>query len=286
MYKRQLNGPTVTTGGSVARLLSTTTYAQAAPGQAVAPGQYGHLAFNDQPKTLPAGPVAIQGNFDPGASDAHTVAGSTVAFDGAGAQIIARDVTLNNVNVSSGVTLTTAARVTVTGVLSNLGWTKELRAVSGSGILLLGLANIALDVTTRGTLDSVEVVRRDESHPSATDPIKTSKWWAITPTGSGYTVKLTLPRSGLTDPKVCKWPGGLGGSGWNCARDDFDGATVWRSGLTAFSDWAAGNNAGPTAVTLNHLSQTQTSEVWLPVALLVIGGGGAWLARRRSVKRA
>ena len=81
----------------------------------------------------------------------------------------------------------------------------------------------------------------------------------------------------------------MGGSGWNCARDDFDGATVWRSGLTAFSDWAVGNNVGPTAVTLNHLSAApQTSEVWrlLPVALLVIGGGGAWLARRWSVKRA
>ena len=144
---------------------------------APAPGQYGHLAFNDQPKTLPAGPVAIRGNFDPGVAGGHTIAGSAVAFDGTGEQTIARDVTLNNVTVSSSVTLTTAARITVTGVLSNLGWTKELRAVSSPGVLLLGLANIALDVTTPGGLSSEEVVRRDESHPNAAEPIKTGKWW-------------------------------------------------------------------------------------------------------------
>lgn len=269
-----LNGPVNTTGGSMARLLSTTTYAQAGPGQNVAPGQYGHLAFNDQPKTLPgSGTVSIKGDFDPGAASGHTVAGSTVAFNGSGTQTIAHDVALNDVNVASGVTLTTAANVTVGGALTNNGRTKETKAVvDGAGALSFGLANIAVDVTTRGSLASLEVIRRDQSHPNATGTIQTGKWWEITPTGGGYTATLTLPTDFVPDDKdkVCRYTGA--GYAWDCDMSSFDAAlhTVTRAGVTAFSDWAAGNNSNPTAVEVRLLKAQSPAVGW--GALLGLAG--------------
>ncbi len=116
-----LNGPVINGGGSMAGLLPTTTYAMASPGQDVAAGQYGNLAFNNQPKTLPNGAVNILGNFDPGTAGGHTVTGSMVAFVGSGVQTIAHDTNLNNLIVGDGVTLMTSSDVTVSGVLTNNG---------------------------------------------------------------------------------------------------------------------------------------------------------------------
>jgi uncharacterized delta-60 repeat protein len=285
-----LNGPVNTTGGSTARLLSTTTYAQAAPGQNVAPGQYGHLAFNDQPKTLPgSGVVSIKGDFDPGAASGHTVTGSTVAFNGSGTQTIAHDVALNDVSVASGVTLTTAANVTVGGALTNNGWTKETKAVvDGASALPFGLADVVVDVTTRGSLASLEVIRRDQSHPNATGVLQTGKWWQITPTGGGYTATLTLPTNFVPDDKdkVCRYTGA--DQVWDCAMSSFDAAlhTITRAGVTAFSEWAAGNDSGPTAVEVRLLKAQSPGVGWgaligLAGLTLMIGMGWLLMSRKR-----
>ncbi len=240
-----LNGPVNTSGGSMARMLPTTTYAQAAPGQYVVPGQYGHLAFNDQAKTLPnGGAVSIEGDFDPGAVGGHTITGSTVAFNGSGVQTITQNAVLNDVRVSSGVTLTTAANVTVGGTLTNDGWTKETRTVAGLGARTFGLAKVVVDVTTQGSLSSLEVIRRDQDHPNATVPLQTGVWWKMTPTGDSYTANLTLPVPFTPDANsnVCRYSGT--GLTWDCAQTGFDAAakTISRSGITAFSEWTTGNN--------------------------------------------
>ena len=237
-----LNGPVNTSGGSMARMLPTTTYAQAAP------GQYGHLAFNHQPKTLANdGVVSIAGDFDPGAAMTHTVTGSTVAFNGSGVQTITQNAVLNDVRVSSGVTLTTAANVTVGGTLTNDGWTKETRTVAGLGARTFGLAKVVVDVTTQGSLSSLEVIRRDQDHPNATVPLQTGMWWKMTPTGASYTANLTLPVRFIPDANsnVCRYSGT--GLTWDCAQTGFDAAakTISRSGITAFSAWTTGNNAPP-----------------------------------------
>jgi hypothetical protein len=255
-----LNGPVNYTDGSMARELATTVYAQAAPGQTVAPGQYGHLAFNDQPKTLPDdGVVAIRGNFDPGAGGGHTVAGSTVAFDGAGVQTIANPVTLHNVAVGDNVTLTTAAVVAVNGTLSNAGWTREVRPVMGAGALAFGLAGLTVDVGTPGGLARLDVVRRDRNHPQATGNASsgtaTGRYWAITPvttTAAAFSVTLALPHTlgaSHAQAQVCRYAGPAApGAHWDCARTGSDAARVWRASIAHFSEWAAGANVGPTAV--------------------------------------
>ena len=158
----------------------------------------------------------------------------TVRFDGAGVQTIAGDVAFHDLTVGQGVSLTTASEVTVGGILSNLGWTVESKAIAGAGARAFGLAGVTVDVTTPGSLSGLVVARRDTDHPHAPPAARTGRYWRITPAGGGYTATLTLPHDGLADPYACKYLG----SGWDWGRDAFDAASVTRSGITAFSEWA------------------------------------------------
>ncbi|MBK8430294.1 MAG: hypothetical protein IPL28_02890 [Chloroflexi bacterium] len=60
---------------------------------------------------------------------------------------------------------------------------------------------------------------------------------------------------------MCKYPGGIGGAGWDCARTGFDANSVWRAGIGSFSDWAVGDEVGPTAVTLSTFSASNTPTI-------------------------
>ena len=97
----------------------------------------------------------------------------------------------------------------------------------------------------------------------------TGKYWTITPTGSGE-VALTLPQPNLADPDVCRYTGGAG-NGWDCARDGFDSSVVWRSGITAFSDWAVGDHVGPTAISLADFT-AQAAGATTPIGWITLFG--------------
>jgi len=95
------------------------------------------------------------------------------------------------------------------------------------------------------------------NHPAANMvPLQTGVYWIITPQGctSGFSATLTLPFPNPdSSDKLCRYSG----SGWHCAADSFalnvfDAGlgTVTREGISAFSDWVVGDNAGPTAVAL------------------------------------
>jgi hypothetical protein len=85
-----LNGAcTLGTGTITSAATGTVNYNQGSAGQAVVPGSYGNLTFSNFNKTLPAGgTVGIAGTFTNGTATGHTVTGSTVEFNGAGAQTI------------------------------------------------------------------------------------------------------------------------------------------------------------------------------------------------------
>ena len=148
---------------------------------------------------------------------------------------------------------------------------------------------LEITVTQLGDVACLQVVRTDENHPNATTPLETGRYWVITATNSGataatgYEATLVLPHNVLSSPTVCKYPGGQGGAGWDCASDSFDTSTVTRSGITEFSDWTVGNEAGATAVTLSGMEaeSVATTAPWF-AALLVLGiGAGIVLLRRR-----
>ena len=144
------------------------------------------------------------------------------------------------------------------------------------------LGGLSLDFSDLGTdLDCVKVTNVPINHPNATTGIQTGQYWTleglqsdcVNPTTiTDYTFDITLPHNNIspdTNAKVCKYPGNLGGAGWDCDRSGSDATNVWRNGINSgFSDWAVGNNVTPTALTLNSFSASSTGERTALAALL------------------
>jgi len=129
------------------------------------------------------------------------------------------------------------------------------KSVTGIGLISFAPLNVTIDVVNRGPSDcltGITVKQYDANHPNASNPLKTGHWWEITAADctGGFDVNLTLPADFTADDKdkVCRYTGS--GQVWDCAMTSFTGSSITRNGVTAFSQWAAGNNAGPTAVTL------------------------------------
>ena len=158
---------------------------------------------------------------------------------------------------------------------------------------------VTVTISTLGTLDCLRVQRVDGDHPNATGSAGGSgvgwgRYWTITATdslgqpASGYIVALALPRNGVADPQVCKYPGGLGGAGWDCARDGYDGDSVWRAGITSLSDWAVGSHTNATPITLRSLGAESVFLEWPWIlgglALLSAASGVLiwWMAPRKA----
>ena len=173
------------------------------------------------------GDCTVSGDFTNGGT--LKANGHTVTFNGAGLQNLAATATtaFANLTVNIGVTLveTVAANyASVTGALTNFGTIRKTQAISGAGPRTFGLTGVQVDVRP-GSLTSLQVDRIDSNQPNATVGIRTGRYWTLTPTGTGYTVRLTLPHDALSDPTACRYTG----SGWDCARTAFTPATVTRN---------------------------------------------------------
>jgi hypothetical protein len=146
--------------------------------------------------------------------------------------------------VGSGVELETTSNVALDGTLLNHGVTRETKAVVGTGTIAFGLADVTINVTTAGLTD-LQVERRDQDHPNAPAKIQTGKYWSFTPTGSGFTLDMTLPHNEIPESsdEVCRYTGT--DQVWDCAADSFHilNRTITRNGITQLSDWATWNDA-------------------------------------------
>lgn len=120
-----------------------------------------------------------------------------------------------------------------------------------------------VDINSLGTLDCISMNRFNISHPEATTALDTGQYWSINGFNSGkgeadnFEVTLTLPTTFTADAqdKVCRYTG----SGWECVWSSNTTNSVTRSGITEFSDWTVGNDAGPTAVTLQSITVKQNN---------------------------
>ncbi len=123
--------------------------------------------------------------------------------------------------------------------------------------------------------------------------LMTQNWWHITGNiNSGFVVSISLPLTVATpdaNSRVCKWPGSLGGFGWDCdsgANTSFGSIDVTRTNVSSFSDWAVGDNVGPTAVTLQSLSVDPGNVLGIAIVVGVLMLGvisyWSWLRRRFS----
>ena len=153
-------------------------------------------------------------------------------------------------------------------------------------------------------MDCLYVDRLPFNHPHATGltdgaNLRTGQYWqirglqadGITP-ATTFNVDLTLPyATASASTRACKWLDGVGsGFGWNCfgggMGTTFGVGTVTRQGVTAFSQWAVGDEVGPTAVTLaQHSAQTTSfsNTLWLwGIALLLLT---LWAWRTVRIRR-
>jgi predicted extracellular nuclease len=131
------------------------------------------------------------------------------------------------------------------------------------------------------------------NHPNASAPLQTGAYWHIeaSPSDAGattaFTYDLTLPFTNPVHPadKICRWLEGAGpGYGWDCVAGDigdYAPTHLTRRELHGFSDWAVGDSAGPTAVTLHTLSTpNQTMPLLLAgVLALLLAATAVYLKR-------
>ncbi len=127
----------------------TVAYDQGSDGQAVVAASYGNLTFSNFNKILPAsGTVGVAGTFTPGSATGHTIAGSTIDFNGAGSQTVPV-FTYHHLTVSSdrgGQTVTFASgNVAAKGDL-NLTATTVSYTTTGNTVALSGTASQSVDL--------------------------------------------------------------------------------------------------------------------------------------------
>jgi hypothetical protein len=147
---------------------------------------------------------------------------------------------------------------------------QETQEVTTTGRLDFNWVTTTVTVTTQGTLSDLQMVLYQHDHPDATTPIQTGRYWEINPTGSGYTLDLTLP---LQNPdsldKNCRHAGV--GQVWDCAMSSFNliAGTITRNGITQLSDWAVGDDVSPTSLVLETFTASTINHS-VPTLLLVL----------------
>ena len=174
---------------------------------------------------------------------------------------------------------------------------QETQSIAGTGDRYFSLVGITVTVQTQGSLTSLQVVRYEHDHPNGTFysagnevyGTKTGRYWEINPNNPGYTVNLTLPHNSVPEDKdkVCRWTGTS--TIWDCAANGYDAVqgTIWRDGITQLSEWATGNNVGPTVVGLKDMTATSGGDKIMPAILaasllILLAVGVFWRLRVRS----
>src|SRR5439155_24310912 len=116
-----LNGGSSSAGGTLSSAATgTVSYGQATSGQAVLAANYGNLTFSNFTKVLPSsGTIGVAGTFTPVTATGHTIAGSTIEFNGAGAQTIPAFSYHNLTSSSTGArTLASSGSVKIAGTFT------------------------------------------------------------------------------------------------------------------------------------------------------------------------
>lgn len=252
-----------------------------------------NLTINSGASLSAPSTLSIRGNFSNSGTFTHN--SGTVAFEGGTTQSLTLNsaTTFNNLTVGTGTILEEASptdNATVNGTLTNNGTIRKSQSISGTGLKTFGLTGIKIDVTSHSGLSNLQVDRIDSDHTHKTTLIGLGKYWTITATGSGDTVSITLPHgfSG-NNVRACRYTGS-GPTGWDCGTDAENSNTsteVTRTGVTEFSDWAAGDNVGPNTIALRSLNAIaaapDTLPILLPVLASVMLGVGLLACRRRAV---
>jgi len=167
------------------------------------------------------------------------------------------------------------------------------KTIVGTGSLTLGGdTNVHIDLTSSacGTT-TFTMMPTYSNHPNATTGLQTAKYWTLSSSCAGaFSLDLTLGTTFVpdSDDKACRYTGS--GVIWDCGvLSSFDAGnkTITRNGVTTFSDWAAGDDVGPTNVTLQTFSATPStfSMVGWSLGLLAMFVCSLLLLRRKRLFR-
>ncbi len=138
-----------------------------------------------------------------------------------------------------------------------------VKAIAGPGVYTFGPTRVKVEVLTPGALDELTVTKVEGDHAGRTGGggggggVGWGEWFALSPNDGAngtFQASLTLPTLFAPDAndKVCRY---LGGMAWDCTAHGFGLAPfahITRQGVSAFSDWAAGDEVGPNAVTVRQ----------------------------------
>ena len=117
------NGSSVGAGSITSNPTGTVNYNQTGDGQNVRAFNYGNLTFSNFNKVLaPTGTIGIAGVFTPGTATGHTITGSTINFNGTGAQTVPafnyNNLTISGARGANNVTLVNGGTIGVAGIFN------------------------------------------------------------------------------------------------------------------------------------------------------------------------
>jgi len=117
------DGSSVGAGSITSNPTGTVNYNQSSVGQNVRAFNYGNLTFSNFNKVLePTGTIGISGVFTPGTAVGHTITGSTINFNGTGAQTVPafnyNNLTISGARGANNVTLVNGGTIGVVGIFN------------------------------------------------------------------------------------------------------------------------------------------------------------------------
>ena len=121
---------------------------------------------------------------------------------------------------------------------------------------------ITIELVNPGSITTLRAQRFNQSHPHATLPLQTGYYWQIEALDAegapaeDFSLNLTLSTppnmTADEDDKLCRH----NGEGWVCSQTNHTANSLTLNNVTALSEWAIGNNAGPTAIQLKSFEES------------------------------
>jgi len=254
-----INNGTTVVGGSITSVpTGTVNYNQGSAGQNVLAFNYGNLTFSNFSKTLaPSGTIGIAGTFTPGTAPSHTITGSTIDFNGTGAQTVPvfdyNNLTISGARTTNSVTLASGTINILGNFTANETFTSGGFITTGNTVNFNGGAAQSLTGTaTTQAFNNFTVNKGGGSTLTAGGSLVTLNIGGVTTLTAGIFNAGTLTSIGMS------------GGDWTNNGGTFTPA----SSVVSFTNTAAGQNINGTAATqtFNGITVAKTAQT------LAVGG--------------
>ena len=238
---------------TIAGKLKVTKKLTITRGKLISASDYADVEIGNEGTLELANDITVAGNFT---NTGSFIPGShAVTFDGGTEQnlTLGTATAFYDLVVAPGTTLIeteTLDQATVTHTLTNLGTIQKTRPVTATGPYTFGLAGqlnpagLSINVTTLGSLATIQVERIDADHPGRLDSadimVGFDRYWKITTTGGSYQADIALPHNlaPSSQARACAYTGS--GTTWTCKQDSISANAVTYQNTSQSYEWAVG----------------------------------------------